>query len=105
MDVNLLKEYEGGSFIVWCRPFSVWMGGGQIGVDSQVAVSATGDSDCSDTTIETDPPASDPTTPSKLPMLAAEMSGTSGYNVGGTITIGYRQDLVDGEAVQIPTIT
>lgn len=29
-DVQDLREYEGGSFIVWCRPFGVWLGGGPI---------------------------------------------------------------------------
>lgn len=29
-NVQDLREYEGGSFIVWCRPFGVWLGGGPI---------------------------------------------------------------------------
>lgn len=29
-DAKDLKEYEGGSFIIWCRPFGVWLGGGPI---------------------------------------------------------------------------
>ena len=29
-NVQDLKEYEGGSFIIWCRPFGVWLGGGTI---------------------------------------------------------------------------
>jgi len=33
-DVQDLREYEGGSFIVWCRPFGVWLGGGPIQASS-----------------------------------------------------------------------
>lgn len=29
-DVQDLRDYEGGSFIIWCRPFGVWLGGGPI---------------------------------------------------------------------------
>jgi len=29
-NVQDLREYEGGSFIIWCRPFGVWLGGGAI---------------------------------------------------------------------------
>jgi len=29
-NVQELRDYEGGSFIVWCEPFGVWLGGGPI---------------------------------------------------------------------------
>jgi len=29
-NVQELREYEGGSFVVWCEPFGVWLGGGPI---------------------------------------------------------------------------
>jgi hypothetical protein len=29
-NVRDLNEYDGGSFIIWCRPFGVWLGGGPI---------------------------------------------------------------------------
>jgi hypothetical protein len=25
-----LSDYQNGSWVVWCRPFSVWLGGGAI---------------------------------------------------------------------------
>ena len=30
-NVRDLREYDGGSFIIWCRPFGIWLGGGPIG--------------------------------------------------------------------------
>jgi len=33
-DVQELSEYEGGSFIIWCRPFGVYLGGGPIEASS-----------------------------------------------------------------------
>lgn len=33
-NVRDLREYDGGSFIIWCRPFGVWLGGGPIGASN-----------------------------------------------------------------------
>lgn len=33
-DVQDLRDYEGGSFIIWCRPFGVYLGGGAIEVSN-----------------------------------------------------------------------
>ena len=30
IDVQDLEDFTNGSWIVWCRPFSVWIGGGSI---------------------------------------------------------------------------
>ena len=46
VDADDLLDYAGGSWIVWCRPFGVWIGGGSIAavesLQSSVDYSAVG---------------------------------------------------------------